>query len=187
MLHRLKYHLFKWFSPFMVGRFRDANGKTLPLTRVSNTTYIGNKENLDIADNVFIGHFNFLDASNGMKIKTGCQITNYVSIITHSSHISVRLYGKQYPHAKDHTGYVKGSVEIGEYSFIGPHSLIMPGTKIGKGCLISAYSYVKGDFPDFSIISGNPAKITGDTRSLDKPFLDSNPDLEKFYNEWAGK
>lgn len=187
MLHRLKFHIFKWFAPHMVGRFRDASGKILPLTRVSNTTCIGNKENLKIEDNVFIGHYNFIDASCGMTIKTGCQITNFVSIITHSSHISIRLYGKEYPHQKNLTGYVKGSVSIGEYTFIGPHSLIMPGTNIGKGSIISAYSYVRGDFPDFSIISGNPAKVTGDTRDLDKSFLDASPELKEFYHEWANK
>jgi len=171
----------------MVGRFKDAKGKTLPLTRVSNTTYIGNKENLIIADNVFIGHYNFLDASYGLTIDTGCQITNFVSIITHSSHISIRLYGKEYPHQKNLKGYIKGSVKIGAYTFAGPHSLIMPGTTIGKGCLISSYSYVKGEFPDFSIIGGNPAKVIGDTRTLDKEYLDANPELKTFYNEWANK
>src|SRR3990172_5789058 len=107
MLHRLKYHIFKWFSPHMVGRFRNANGKILPLTRVSNTTYIGNKENLDIADNVFIGHFSIIDASNHITIKEGCQIGFWVGIFTHSSHISIRLYGKEYPHRKDLKGYIK--------------------------------------------------------------------------------
>lgn len=171
----------------MVGKFRRADGRRLPLTRVSNTTYIGNREKLLIDDNVFIGHFNFIDASNGLTIKTGCQITNYVSILTHSSHISIRLYGKEYPHHNNLKGYIKGSVYIGEYSFIGPHTVIMPHTKIGKGSLISAYSYVKGEFPDFSIISGNPAKVIGDTREMDKPFLASHPELQAFYNEWANK
>jgi len=171
----------------MVGRFKTSSGKVLPLTRVSNTTYIGSREKLAIANNVFIGHYNFIDASFGITIKTGCQITNYVSIITHSSHLSIRLYGKEYPHKKDLKGYVQGAVSIGEYSFIGPHSVIMPGTNIGKGSLVSAYSYVKGDFSDFSVIAGNPAKIVGDTRKLDEKLLNENPELKEFYNEWANK
>lgn len=186
-MERFRYYIFKWFSPFMVGEFRRADGKLLPLTRISNTTYIGDKKNLDIENNVFIGHFNCLDASNGITIKTGCQITNYISILTHSSHISIRLYGKEYPHQKDLKGYIKGPVYIGEYTFIGPHSIVMPLTKIGKGCIVAAYSYVKGEFPDFSIISGNPAKVIGDTRNIDAPFLEANPELKSFYNEWAQK
>ena len=185
ILQRIRYHIFKWFSPLMAGQYRHFNGRILPLTRISNTTYIDTPDKFDVADNVFIGHFNFIDASNGLTVKTGCQITNYVSILTHSSHISIRLYGKEYPNAKDHIGYIKASVEIGEYTFIGPHSLIMPGTKIGKGCIVSAYSHVKGEFPDFSILSGNPAQVIGDTRKTDEPFLQSNPELKEFYNEWA--
>lgn len=168
-------------------RYKKLNGKKLQLTRVSNTTYIGNSKNLKLEDNVFIGHFNVIDASNGLTIKTGCQITNFISIITHSSHNSIRYYGKQYAFHKELKGYTKGAVVIGEYTFIGPHSLIAPGTKIGKGCIIKAYSYVQGEFPDFSIIEGNPAKIVGDTRTRDKIFLEANPQLNEFYNEWASK
>ena len=169
----------------MVGRYRHFNGIRLPLTRVSNTTYIGNPEKFNVADNVFIGHFNFIDASNHIKIGEGCQITNYVSILTHSSHISIRLYGKQYTADDNHVAYQKGSVEINEYCFIGPHSVIMPGTKIGKGSIVSAFSYVKGEFPEFSIIAGNPAKVVGDTRKLDEPYLNNNPELREHYNSWT--
>jgi acetyltransferase-like isoleucine patch superfamily enzyme len=82
-------------------------------------------------------------------------------------------------------GYVKGSVTIGKYSFIGPHSTVMPGTIIGKGSLVHAYSYVKGEFPDFSIIGGNPAKVLGDTRTIDRTLLDQYPELNSMYNEWT--
>src|ERR1035437_5632934 len=164
---KLLFQFSKLFQPIMIGNFETSSGIKLSQTRISNTTYIGCKENLKIENNVFIGHFNFIDACNGITINEGCQITNYISILTHSSHISIRLYGKEYVNHKDLIGYVKGSVYIGAYSFIGPHSTIMPNTKIGKGCLISAYSYLQGEFPDFSVISGNPAKVIGDTRLMD--------------------
>ncbi|MCC2644573.1 MAG: acyltransferase [Burkholderiales bacterium] len=154
-------------------------------TRISNTTCIIGPENLHLANNIFIGHYNFIEASNNIKIGEGCQITNYISILSHSSHISIRLYGKHYIKQKNHIGYVHGSVIIGAYSFIGPHSTIMPGTTIGKGCIVSAYSMVKGDFPDFAIISGNPAIVSGDTRDMDKKYLEENPQLFEFYNEWV--
>ena len=116
--------------------------------------------------------------------KEGCQITNYVSILSHSSHVSVRLYGDQYRTSKDHKGYVRGSVFIGKYTFVGPHSTIMPNTNIGKGSLVAAYSFVTGDFPDFSVIKGNPAKVVGSTKSLDRNFL-KDPEILKMYNKWA--
>ena len=72
-------------------------------------------------------------------------------------------------------------VYIGENTYIGPYSVIMPGTKIGKGCIISAYSYVKGEIPDFSVVRGQPAKITGNTTEIDKKYLEQYPELIETY------
>jgi acetyltransferase-like isoleucine patch superfamily enzyme len=84
-------------------------------------------------------------------------------------------------------GYIRGSVDIGAYTFIGPHAIIMPDTTIGKGSIVAAFSYVKGNFPDFSIIAGNPAKVVGDTRKIDEQYLKEHPELNEYYTEWAGK
>jgi len=150
----IKYKIWKRFafltSPRMIWGFKRYDGKYLKNTRISNTTFIDNQDKLKIEDNVFVGHYNYLEASSGIHIGEGCQITNYVSITTHSSHISIRLYGRKYSDFKTHKGYEKGEINIGKYTFIGPHSVIMPGTKIGKGSIISAFSYVQGEFPDFS-------------------------------------
>ena len=40
---------------------------------------------------MFIGHFNFIEASAGVRIGRGSQITNYVSIVSHSTHRAVRV------------------------------------------------------------------------------------------------
>jgi acetyltransferase-like isoleucine patch superfamily enzyme len=61
----------------------------------------------------------------------------------------------------------------------------MPGSNIGKGCIVSAYSYVKGTFPDYAIISGNPAIVVGDTREMDKEYLDNYPELQSYYDKWT--
>ena len=159
-------------------------GKKLTNTRIGNTSHIGNPENLQLNDHTFIAHYNMIDASNHITIGEGCQLASYISIITHSSHVAIRLYGAHYGSEKSRA-YFRGSVEIGKYTFVGPHAVLMPGTKIGKGCLVSAFSYVKGEFEDFSIISGNPAKRVGDTRDMDKKYLAENPDLQKFYDQWA--
>ncbi len=82
-------------------------------------------------------------------------------------------------------GYGKKSVEIKKYSFIGPNSIIAAGTSIGKGSLVAAYSYVKGTFPDFSFIAGNPAKVVGSTKDMDKKYLEEHPELLEHYNSWA--
>jgi len=172
------------FKPTMLYGFRRPDGVLMKNTRYGSTTLFTGKSGLHIDDNVFINHYCFIDGSNGLTIGEGVQVCSWVSLLTHSSHISIRLYGSQYG-GTAMKGYVQGAVEIGAYTFIGPHAIVMPNTKIGKGCLVGAYSYVKGDFPDFSIIAGNPAKIVGDTRKIDQPFLDENPELLTYYNSWA--
>lgn len=165
----------------------EQNGQFLKDTRIGSATSIVGKEGLTLGDNVFIGQFNFIEAMNGIHIEEGCQITNYVSIITHSSHIAIRLYGDQYRKTKDPIAYNKGSVKIGKYSFVGPHVTIMPDTQIGKGSIVASHSLVKGNFPDFSIIGGTPAKVIGDTREMDAPYLNEYPELRTFYDNWTNE
>jgi len=51
------------------------------------------------------------------------------------------------------------SVCIGEDCKIYNNTVILPGVTIGKHCIIGANSVVKGNFPDYSVIVGAPAKI----------------------------
>jgi acetyltransferase-like isoleucine patch superfamily enzyme len=72
-------------------------------------------------------------------------------------------------------------VHIGAYSFLGAHVTVLPGTHIGRGCVVSAYSLVKGDFPDGTIIAGNPAKVVGQTARSDADWLEKHPQLKASY------
>jgi len=173
------------FKPKMINGYkRLTDNVLLSKTRISNSTFIDSPKKFNVSDNVFIGHHNYIEASNGITIKEGCQVTNFVTITTHSSHDSIRLYGSETP-SRDVDGYFKGSVYIGAYSFIGPHVTIVPGTVIGKGSIISAYSMVKGEFPPFSIIKGNPAKIVGSTKGRDAKLLKEFPKRQESYNKWV--
>lgn len=48
---------------------------------------------------------------------------------------------------------------IGKNCFIGAHSLIMPGIKIGDNSIVAAGSIVTKDVPSHTIVAGNPARI----------------------------
>ncbi|GAM59552.1 O-acetyltransferase [Vibrio ishigakensis] len=50
-------------------------------------------------------------------------------------------------------------VSIGRNSFIGYGAVILPGTILGEQCVVGANSVVRGKFPSFAVIAGNPAKI----------------------------
>ena len=51
------------------------------------------------------------------------------------------------------------NVYIGKDSKIYNNAVILPGTIIGKHCTVGANSVVSGQFPDFCVIAGCPAKI----------------------------
>lgn len=56
-------------------------------------------------------------------------------------------------------------IYIGDNCFIGCNSIILKGTKLGRGCVVGAGAVVSGEFADNSVIVGNPAKcikILGD-------------------------
>jgi acetyltransferase-like isoleucine patch superfamily enzyme len=55
-------------------------------------------------------------------------------------------------------------IKVGDNCFIGANSIILPGTVIGSNVIVGAGSVVKGVIPDFSGITGNPAKIITDIR-----------------------
>ena len=51
-------------------------------------------------------------------------------------------------------------VFIGSNCKIYNNVVILPGTKLGNHCIVGANSVVrKAEYPDYSIIVGNPAKI----------------------------
>lgn len=52
-----------------------------------------------------------------------------------------------------------GFVEIGDSTFIGMGTLILPNVRIGKQCFIGANSVVTSDIPDYSIAAGSPARV----------------------------
>jgi acetyltransferase-like isoleucine patch superfamily enzyme len=168
--------------------FGESNhlGEPLPHTRIAPSTCIEGEQALRLADHVFIGQFNFIDATAGLQIGQGVQVTNFVSIVTHSSHRAIRLLGSGYAvHEGPKPGYISAPIEIGAYTFIGPHSLIEAGTRIGKGVVVCAYAQVRGEVPDFAIVAGAPARQIGDVREQDERLLSQHPELRPHYESWT--
>lgn len=58
------------------------------------------------------------------------------------------------------------SVYIGEGAILAVRSTILPGVKVGKNAIVSAGSIVDKDVPEYSLVSGNPAKIKADYKIL---------------------
>lgn len=164
-----------------------SGGVARPNTRIAPSTCIEHEDRLTLADHVFIGPLCFIEASGGVTVGEGVQVTHHVSIVTHSSHRAQRLLGRAYVDwPGPRPGWVAGAVAIGPYSFIGPHSVLEAGTTLGRGCIVRAGSVLRGDFPEFSVIAGNPAQVVGDSREADARWLAEHPAVRGHYEAWAG-
>lgn len=161
-------------APRMVYGCRSGDGSWRAASRISSHTRVEAPERLELGDHVFIGHFNFIDASGGLAIETGCQVTNFVSVLTHSSHLALRLERERYLGHPAPAGLQRAATTLGAWSFIGPHSTIAPGARLGRGVLVKAHSFVTGSVPDFAIVEGRPAKVVGDSRDLDRAWIESH-------------
>lgn len=163
-----------------------SHGQYLPLTRISPSTCIEHEASLQLQNDVFIGHFNFIEASAGVSIGRGTQVTNFVSIISHSTHRSVRVAGQLsgLDVAEGEAAVIRAPIRIGERCFIGPHSTVEAGTILGHGSLVAAHSRVRGVFPDFAVLAGSPAKVVGDSREADAHWLEAHPQLRPAYDLW---
>jgi len=97
----------------------------------------------------------------------GVGIAGGVKIITHNG--AARILRHARPGVQSF-----GRVTIGDDTFIGENAIILPGTSIGRMCIVAAGSVVRGRIPDNSMVVGNPARVVGRT-SLYLRHLDRNP------------
>ena len=54
---------------------------------------------------------------------------------------------------KEYHIYIEDNVQIGM------RAMIMPGVRLGKGCVVGANSIVTKDVPPYTIVAGQPAKV----------------------------
>ena len=65
---------------------------------------------------------------------------------------------------KQKLGYVRvGRVDVGDNTFIGARSIVMPGVRVGSDVIIAAGSVVSKDVPNGSVVAGNPAVVIAAT------------------------
>ena len=56
-------------------------------------------------------------------------------------------------------------VSIGDGSWLGHGTVVLPGARIGRHVVIGANSVVTGEIPDFTVAAGAPAKVLRDLRA----------------------
>ncbi len=172
-------------KPFMAYGYYDYASKCFrKYTRLSSTVSIMNKRNIAMGDFVWVWHYTILDATEGLTVGTGCQIGAWVGIFTHGSENSIRLLGNEFVNTPNsmRTGYTRGKIKIGDFTFVGARSIILPGVNIGKGCLIASGTLVTKDIPDYSLVVGSPGRIVGSTLEIDKRFFESHDYSSTYYD-----
>lgn len=172
-------------APKMRWGYQNPGGEWRKHTRVSDTVCFNHRENISLGENVFVGHYSVLDGTGRLEIGEGCQLAAWNGIYTHSSHVAIRLYGAHYQEVseQDKVGFKVLPVSLGKYVFLGAGAKVFPGVTIGNGALVSAGSVVTRDVGAFEVVSGNPARKVGDTKTLDEKFL-QDPELRRWYEEW---
>lgn len=155
--------IFKMFF----GRFGYCSylGKASYLSGVSNV-HIGSKvriyphsriESLGgiiyIGDNTSIGQCLHLVSARKIVIGKSVTISSnvFISDVDHSYDM-VDIHIMEQP-------LIKLETVVSDNCFLGVGAVILPGTYLGKQCVVGANSVVRGRFPDYSVIAGVPAKI----------------------------
>lgn len=113
--------------------------------------------NIVIGEDSIIGDHAFLDGRDKIVIGSHTDIASCVMIYNSEHNLEDKNFKA-----------ILGKVEIGDYCFIGPRVIILPGVKIGKGAVVAAGAVVTKDVNDFDIVGGVPAKLIG-KRDLKKP------------------
>jgi maltose O-acetyltransferase len=148
------------------------------LIRVKTRDFLIKRELL-LKKNVFVGRGVIIDPEYYWLISIGrnSALTSGVTILAYDG--STSNFG----------GYTKvGKVSIGDNTFIGVKSIILPGVKIGDNAIIGAGSVVTKDIPNGSIAAGNPASVIGSTSEYFRKH-NENVNLQRnvFERGWRSK
>lgn len=73
----------------------------------------------------------------------------------------VMIWTSEHDLSSAHWQAIEAPVIIGDYCFIGPRAIILPGVNIGKGAVVAAGAIVTKDVPPMTIVAGIPAKAIG--------------------------
>ncbi len=103
-----------------------------------------------IGDNSVVNRNCYLDGRVGVEIGSNVSISAGTCIIS---------LGHD-PRSPDFSA-CGGKVAIADYVWIGMRTIVLPGVRLGKGCVTGAGSVVTRSADDLTIIAGNPAKKIG--------------------------
>lgn len=114
-----------------------------------------------IGEDTIVGERFSLDGRKQLPISNGgLEIGNHVDIAS-----EVMIWTSQHDIHSEDFHAIEEKVVIGDYVFIGPRSIILPGVNIGRGAIIGAGSVVTKNVGENEIVGGVPAKLIGQRKT----------------------
>lgn len=108
---------------------------------------------VSIGEDTIIGDHVFLDGRDRLTIG------NHVDIAS-----QVLIYNSQHDIHSSDFHPTQAPVTIGDYVFIGPRAILLPGVTVGRGAVVGAGAVVTHSVPEFAVVGGVPAKLIGERK-----------------------
>lgn len=120
----------------------------------------GNKEKLIIGLDCKIGDYVHIAVGERIKIGNNVLMGSKILItdLNHGNYLEPESNSSP-DIPPDKRPLNTSPIEIGDNVWIGDNACILPGVKIGNGCIIGANSTVNKSIPNNCIVVGSPAKI----------------------------
>lgn len=115
-----------------------------------------NPKGVVIGEDAIVGDHCFLDGRDRLIIGSHTDIASQVLVYNSEHDLEDEWFRAR-----------TAPVEIGDYCFIGPRVIILPGVKIGNGAVVAAGAVVTKDVEPFKIVGGVPAKEIGERKLKD--------------------
>jgi maltose O-acetyltransferase len=111
-----------------------------------------NGERIELGDGVGFNYGCYVNGYGGLRIGDRTIVGPYAMIHTANHEIA-----SERPIADQ--GWTEAPVEIGADCWIGMGVCILPGARLGDGCVVGAGSVVTGELESNCIAVGNPARV----------------------------
>jgi acetyltransferase-like isoleucine patch superfamily enzyme len=139
---------------FFVGRHRFYAGNKFGLFPGARIEITDGK--FEIGDNVRIGHNLFVSCASNLKIGNDVTISANVFISTTENKVE-----RENLTPFSDWAVLEMPIVIGHNCFIGYGVAILPGTRLGVGCVVGANAVVRGEYPSGTIIAPQKSEVIG--------------------------